>query len=459
MTAYRIVKDTLGEVQLPDHALYGAQTQRAINNFTFSTLRLPIPFINALAQIKAAAAQTNAELGVLPKEEANAILMACKMIQQDELYAAFPVDVFQTGSGTSTNMNMNEVLATLVKQHSNLDLHPNDHINLSQSSNDVIPSAIHLSALQQLDRLLMPALEHLHTGCTRKSAEVAGIIKTGRTHLMDAVPMRMEDEISAWGSQIQHAKKRLEKLRGELMTLPQGGTAIGSGLNAPQGFSRRFCTHLSNLTSYRLTPPESPFAAQACQDTALALSGELKVSATVLLKIAEDLRWMNSGPYAGFGEITLPVLQPGSSIMPGKVNPVIPEAVIMAVGQIMGNDASITFCAQRGNFQLNTALPLIAYNLLQSIELLSHAAMAITDKAIAGFTVNEARVKESLERNPILITALNPLIGYESAAAIAKAAYATGRSLVDVAAEMTDIPKEELERLLDPAKMAHPNKA
>lgn len=457
MKAFRVEKDTLGEVHVPEDALYGAQTQRAIDNFTISSLTMPMPFIIALAQIKAAAAQTNAELGMLSKEQAHAIVKACAVLQKGHHRSAFPIDVFQTGSGTSTNMNMNEVLASLVKKFSDIDLHPNDHINLSQSSNDVIPTAIHLSTLHQMDSVLLPALEKLHTSCTRKSAEVAEIIKTGRTHLMDAVPMRMEDELRAWGSQIQQAKRRLEALRGELMKLPQGGTAIGTGLNAPRGFSRRFCTHLSNMTTYHLTPPDSHFAAQACQDTALALSGELKTTATGVLKIAEDLRWMNSGPYAGLGEIALPALQPGSSIMPGKVNPVIPEAVIMAAGQITGNDASITFCAQRGNFQLNTALPLIAYNLLQSMTLLSNAAIALADKAIKGFTINEARIDESLQRNPILVTALNPLIGYESAAAIAKAAYASGRRVIDVAEELTDIPREALEEILNPAHMAKPN--
>lgn len=454
MTVYRTEKDSMGEVQVPESALYGAQTQRAVDNFTLSPLKMPVAFISALAQIKAAAAQTNAELGVLSKEEASAIIKACDKVQKGQYRKHFPVDVFQTGSGTSTNMNMNEVLASLVQQDAGLTLHPNDHINLSQSSNDVIPTAIHLSALIQLDQMLLPALEHLRTRCSRKAAEVSEVIKTGRTHLMDALPMRMEDEVRAWGSQIRQAEQRLESLRSDLMKLPQGGTAIGSGLNAPRGFSRRFCTHLSNRTTYRLTPPDSHFAAQACQDTALALSGQLKAGATALLKIAEDLRWMNSGPFSGLGEIALPALQPVSSIMPGKVNPVIPEAVIMAVAQITGNDASITFCAQRGNFQLNTMLPLIAYNLLQSQELLANSAMALADKAIAGFSVNEQHIKDALVRNPILVTALNPLIGYEKAAEIAKAAYASNRKVIDVAAEMTNISRAELEQLLDPALLA-----
>lgn len=454
MTAYRIEKDSMGEVQVPEDALYGAQTQRAVDNFTLSPLKMPVAFISALAQIKAAAAQANAELGVLSKEDASAIIKACEKVQKGHYRKHFPVDVFQTGSGTSTNMNMNEVLATLVQQDAGLTLHPNDHINLSQSSNDVIPTAIHLSALIHLDQTLLPALEHLRTRCSRKAAEVSEVIKTGRTHLMDAVPMRMEDEIRAWGSQIRQAEQRLESMRSDLMKLAQGGTAIGSGLNAPRGFSRRFCTHLSNRTTYRLTPPDSHFAAQACQDTALAFSGQLKAAATALLKIAEDLRWMNSGPFSGLGEIALPALQPGSSIMPGKVNPVIPEAVMMAVAQITGNDASITFCAQRGNFQLNTMLPLIAYNLLQSQELLANAAMALADKAIAGFSVNEHHIEEALVRNPILVTALNPLIGYEKAAEIAKAAYNSNRKVIDVALEMTNISRAELEQLLDPALLA-----
>ncbi len=457
MNAYRTERDSLGEVQVPEKALYGAQTQRAVENFTFSSLKMPKAFIIALAQVKAAAAQTNAELGMLTKEQSTAIIKASQWVQRNYQDKHFPVDVFQTGSGTSTNMNINEVLSTVVKQQSGLDLHPNDHINLSQSSNDVIPTAIHLSALHQLDKDVLPALEHLHTRCTRKSAEVAEVIKTGRTHLMDALPMRMEDEIRAWSIQIQMAKKRLESLRNDLMKLPQGGTAIGSGVNAPRGFSRRFCTHLSTMTTYHLTPPASAFAAQASQDTALALSGELKTCATAILKIAEDLRWMNSGPYSGLGEISLPALQPGSSIMPGKVNPVIPEAVIMAVGQITGNDASITFCAQRSNFQLNTALPLIAYNLLQSLALVSNAATALAEKVIADFTVHEESIQQALMKNPILVTALNPLIGYEAAAAIAKEAYQSHRNVIDVAEEMTDLPRSQLEELMDPAKIAKPD--
>jgi len=446
----RTERDSLGEIEVPESALYGAQTQRAVDNFQFSELKLPEHFIATLARVKAACARANAELGLLEKEQADAIVEASDLIVAGGYAAQFPVDVFQTGSGTSTNMNMNEVLAALVKQHGGLELHPNDHINMSQSSNDVIPTCIHVSALLLLENSLLPALRRLIGTLTRKRSAVSHIVKTGRTHLMDAMPIRMDQEISAWIQQIEDNVTRLESIRPRLTQVAQGGTAVGTGVNAPETFSRLFCRYLSVRTGLTLQPAANHFSAQASQDTALELSGLLKTCATSLMKIANDLRWMNAGPLAGLGEIALPTLQPGSSIMPGKVNPVIPEAVMMAAAQVSGNDTSIGICAQHGNFQLNTMLPLIAYNLLQSETLVANAAVALSDKAIHGFTVNRSHIESTLARNPVLVTALNPVLGYERAAALAKKAYSECRPIIDVVAEETDISREELEQLLDP---------
>ncbi len=446
----RIEQDSLGRVEVPDSALYRAQTQRAVDNFQISDLRLQPPFIAALAAIKAACAQTNAELGLLEPAAAAAIGAACARIRAGEFADQFPVDLFQTGSGTSTNMNMNEVLATLVARDSGLQLHPNDQINMSQSSNDVIPSALHLSALSELELNLLPALRHLEQSLATKAAALIDVVKTGRTHLMDAMPVRMEQELGGWRAQLQASIARLQQCAPRLAQLAQGGTAVGTGVNAPLGFASRFCRHLSALTGITLTPADNPFAALSSQDTALELSADLRTAATSLIKIADDLRWMNSGPLAGLGEIELEALQPGSSIMPGKVNPVIPEAVLMTCMQICGNDTTVALAAARSNFQLNTMLPLIAYNLLQSEQLLGNAARALADKAIARFQVRQQRIDEALARNPILVTALNPLLGYERAAALAKQAYTEGRPIIDVVAEQTDLEREELERLLNP---------
>ncbi len=446
----RVEHDSLGEVEVPEAALYGAQTQRAVDNFQFSELKLPDHFIATLARIKAACAQANAELGLLEKEQADAIVAATDRIIEGGYAEHFPVDVFQTGSGTSTNMNMNEVLASLVKHHSGLELHPNDHINMSQSSNDVIPTCIHVSNLLMLENRLLPALRHLVGRLTRKRYEVADVVKTGRTHLMDAMPIRMDQELAAWQQQIEDNLTRLENIRPRLTQLAQGGTAVGTGVNAPPTFARLFCRYLSTRSGLTVKPAASHFSAQATQDTALELSGQLKTCATSLMKIANDLRWMNSGPLAGLGEIALPTLQPGSSIMPGKVNPVIPEAVMMAAAQVSGNDTSISICAQHGNFQLNTMLPLIAYNLLQSQTLVANSAEHLADKAIQGFSINNEHIEETLARNPVLVTALNPVLGYERAAALAKQAYAECRPIIDVVAEETDLSREELEQLLNP---------
>lgn len=453
MNNFRTETDSMGEVQVPVTALYGAQTQRALNNFTISGTRLPASFIYAVALIKKTAAQVNRELGLLDNTFAQAIIDASEAIMRGEHADQFPVDVFQTGSGTSTNMNVNEVIAHLASRLAQQSVNANDHVNMSQSSNDVIPTAIHLSAVLQLEQKLLPALEHLHTTLLGKAEQVRSSIKTGRTHLMDAMPVSLGQELDAWASQIEANYVRLQTLKPQLLSLAQGGTAVGTGVNAHADFSACFAAQLAVNTELPFTAGENLFALISSQDTAVALSGQLKTLAVSLMKIANDLRWMNSGPLAGLGEITLEALQPGSSIMPGKVNPVIPEAVAMAAAQVIGNDTAITVAGQSGNFQLNVMLPLIAFNLLQSIELLGNASLLLADKAITSFTVNDANINKALARNPILVTALNPLIGYTKAAAIAKKAYAEGRDIIDVAAEETDLDYARLQELLNPEKL------
>ena len=449
---FRTETDSMGDVQVPASALYGAQTQRAINNFQISGVPLPTAFIQAVALIKKTAAETNARLGLLDEVRASAIAAAADRILAGEHSDQFPVDVFQTGSGTSTNMNVNEVLAHLASEPG-AQVNPNDHVNMSQSSNDVIPTAIHVSAALQISSALLPALEHLHTTLLGKAAQVQEYVKTGRTHLMDAMPVTLGQELEAWAAQIEANYQRLQGVLPQLLSLAQGGTAVGTGINAHPEFSSRFAAGLAENTDLPFTAGENLFALIASQDTAVAVSGALKTLAVSLMKIANDLRWMNSGPLAGLGEISLEALQPGSSIMPGKVTPVIPEAVAMVAAQVIGNDATITVAGQSGNFQLNVMLPVIAWNLLQSIELLSNASLLLADRAIASFTVNNDNLTKALARNPILVTALNPVIGYNKAAAIAKKAYQEGRNIVDVAEEETDIPRDELLKLLDPAKL------
>jgi fumarate hydratase, class II len=453
MTTFRTEHDTMGEVRVPSSALYGAQTQRAIDNFAISSLRLPARFIHAVAHIKKAAAQTNLELGLLDANIAAAIIRASEAIIAGEHAEQFPVDVFQTGSGTSTNMNVNEVIAHVASEFAGQAIHPNDHVNMSQSSNDTIPSAIHISAALAFEQQLIPALENLHTTMLGKAAYLDDVVKTGRTHLMDAMPLTFGQEISGWASQIEGNYVRLQTALPQLLQLAQGGTAVGTGVNAHEDFAEKFSQHLSTNSGLRFTPSDNFFALMSAQDTAVAVSGQLKTLAVSLMKIANDLRWMNSGPLAGIAEISLPALQPGSSIMPGKVNPVIPEAVCMVCAQVMGNDASISIAGQSGNFQLNVMLPLIAYNLLQSIELLSNACNQLADKAIASFSVNQTTIDKALARNPILVTALNSIIGYEQAAAIAKKAYKEGRAIIDVAEEETQLGRPELERLLNPKRL------
>ncbi len=455
MTAakFRIERDSMGELQVPAHALWGAQTQRALQNFRISGLRMPRGFIRALGLIKWAAAQANAELGELDPAAAAAICGAALEVVEGNHDEHFPLDVFQTGSGTSTNMNANEVIAHLAQRQARIAIHPNDHVNMSQSSNDVIPTAIHLSAALALAQQLIPALEHLCAVLTEKILSVGDAVKTGRTHLMDAMPVTLAQELGGWRAQIENGIARLRAVEPRLHRLAQGGTAVGTGINAHADFAARFATHLSVKTGLRLQPSSNYFEALSTQDTAVELSGQLKTLAVSLTKIANDLRWMNSGPLAGLGEIALPALQPGSSIMPGKVNPVVPEAVAMVAAQVIGNDATITVAGQSGNFQLNVMLPVIAFNLLQSVEILGAATRSLADDAIAGFTVNGARLVQALERNPILVTALNPIIGYERGAMIAKKAYAEGKSVLEVAAQMTELAPGDLERLLDPREL------
>ena len=454
MSSFRIERDSMGELQVPAEALWGAQTQRAVQNFPISGLTLPRAFIAALGLVKQAAARANTRLGLLEDAVARAIDAAAAEVEDGRHDEQFPIDVFQTGSGTSTNMNANEVIASLASRRLGRPVHPNDHVNMGQSSNDVIPTTIHVSAALIVRRDLVPALEHLRDVLRAKEREVGSIVKTGRTHLMDAMPVTLGQELSGWRTQIESGLERLAAVEPRLLALAQGGTAVGTGINAHPEFGARFCEALAQLTGLAFQPARNYFEALSSQDTAVELSGQLKVLAVSLMKIANDLRWMNSGPLAGLGEIALPALQPGSSIMPGKVNPVIPEATAMVAAQVIGNDMTITVAGQSGNFQLNVMLPVVAYNLLESVRLLANVSRALADSAIAGFKVNESRLAEALDRNPILVTALNPVIGYEKGAAIAKKAYAEGRPIREMAAKMTDLPAEELARLLDPAELA-----
>ncbi len=451
--SYRTEHDSMGELQVPSDALWGAQTQRAVDNFPVSGLRMPRSFIAAVGLVKWAAAGANEDLGLLPADVADAVRRAADAVIAGEHDAHFPIDVFQTGSGTSTNMNANEVIAHLATAIMGRAVHPNDHVNMGQSSNDVIPTAIHVSAAIEVRRQLLPALDHLATVIERKAGELADTAKTGRTHLMDAMPVTFGQELGGWAAQIRSGIARIESALPRLCRLAQGGTAVGTGINAHRKFGAQFARRLAERTGVEFEPNENYFESLSSQDAAVELSGQLKTVAVSITKIANDLRWMNSGPLAGLGEIALPALQPGSSIMPGKVNPVIPEAAAMVAAQVIGNDVTITIGGQSGNFQLNVMLPVIAFNLLQSIDILANVSRLLADKAIAGFTVNEDRLRDALARNPILVTALNPVIGYELGAATAKKAYAEGRPIREVAAEMTDLSDDDLARLLDPTAL------
>ncbi len=448
--SHRTERDSMGDLQVPIDALWGAQTQRAVDNFPISGMPMPRQFIAALGLVKWAAAGANAELGLLTSDKAATIQKAALEVANGDHDAHFPIDVFQTGSGTSSNMNANEVISNLASAYLGSEVHPNDDVNMSQSSNDVIPTCIHVSAAVAIQDALLPALTHLSATLKKKAGDTASVVKTGRTHLMDAMPVTMGQELEGWRSQIEHAIARLGDTMKRLTGLAQGGTAVGTGINAHAKFGAKVATLLAERTSVDFKQADSLFESLSSQDTAVETSGQLRTLAVSLTKIANDLRWMNAGPLAGIGEIALSSLQPGSSIMPGKVNPVIPEAVAMVSAQVVGNDATIAMAGQSGNFQLNVMLPVVAKNLLQSIEILANASVCLADKAIAGFVVNERNISEAVGRNPILVTALNPVIGYEKGAAIAKKAYAEGRPVKDVAREETDLTDEELDRLLDP---------
>ena len=448
--AFRVERDSMGEVKVPADALYGAQTQRAVDNFPISDLRFPRTFIRALGLIKGAAASANCDLGLMDAEMAAAIEKAAAEVAAGEHDQHFVLDIFQTGSGTSTNMNANEVLAALATRYRGDKVHQNDHVNMSQSCNDVIPTAIHLSAYLAIHDDLLPALHHLHATLVEKAKTVDHVVTTGRTHLMDAMPVRMSQILGGWASQIKHGIERIESSLPRLAELTQGGTAVGTGINAHPLFGRRIAARLAEMTGLPLVTSSNYFEGLSTQDAAVEISGQLNTVAVSLMKISNDLRWMNSGPIAGLGEIVLPALQPGSSIMPGKINPVIPEAMTMVCAQVMGNHVTVTVAGRSGNFQLNVMLPVLAYNLLQSIELLAKGSRVLADQAIKGFTVNEAHIARLVGRNPIIVTALNPVIGYEKGAKIAKRAYAEGRLLKDVALEETDLTDAELDRILDP---------
>ena len=459
MPDFRIEKDALGEVRVPAKALYGIQTQRAIDNFPISGIRFPRVFLRSLGLIKAAAAQANAESGLLEDEKARVIQIAANEVAEGIWDDQFPLDIFQTGSGTSTNMNANEVIATRAnelltgKRNTRTPVHPNDHVNMGQSSNDVMPAAIHVSAYLQVKDLLLPSFELLHKIIADKATEHNGIVKTGRTHLMDAMPITLGQEMSGWATQIEYSLERMKSTLPRLSELAIGGTAVGTGINTRPDFGARVSEALTKITGIQFKEAKNHFEAQSAQDAIVELSGQLKTTATALMKIANDLRWMNSGPLAGLSEIRLPALQPGSSIMPGKVNPVIPEAARMVCVQVMGNDTVIAIANASGDFQLNVMLPVIAHNIIQSITILANAAHLLAVKAIAGCEVNEELVTGLVQRNPIIATVLNPVIGYDKAAEVVKEALREKKTVKRIVIEKGYLSEDEAERLLKPGKM------
>ncbi len=453
--AYREEQDSMGSVQVPEDAYYGAQTQRAVENFNISRYRFPRSFIRALGLIKKHAASVNNELGLLDTKLAEAIQTAAQEVASGRLDDQFVVDVFQTGSGTSTNMNTNEVIAGRAneiltdKRGGKSPVHPNDHVNKGQSSNDVIPTAIHIAALMQIREKLLPALEQLQQALQAKSDEFTGIRKMARTHLQDAVPMELGQEFSGYARQIDLGLQRLRGVETNLCELALGGTAVGTGLNAHPDFARRVIAGISDETKCPFKEAENHFEAQAAQDAAVETSGLLKTIAASLVKIANDIRWLGSGPRCGLGEIQIPSLQPGSSIMPGKVNPVIPEVVVQVAGQVFGNDVAITYGGQAGNFELNVMLPLIARNLLESIELLTNATIALTEKCVKGISANREKCTSNLEQSLALATPFVPHIGYDQSAALAKKAYETGRTVREIAIDSGLLPEAEVNKILD----------
>jgi len=449
----RIEHDTMGLVRVPANALYGAQTQRAVENFPISNMRFGRAFLRALGLVKRSAALANQQAGVLPAEIVSAIETAAQEVAAGIHDSQFVVDVFQTGSGTSTNMNANEVIATRASAILGAPVHPNDHVNRSQSSNDVFPTALHVAAAQIAHGSLLPAMEVLRQALESKCRQFWEILKIGRTHLQDAVPMRMGQEFGGYARQVELSQGRIRKALDGIYELPLGGTAVGSGINAPAGFAKTAIAVLAETTALPFREAENHFEAQAARDAAVFLSGALKSYALALTKIANDIRWLGSGPRCGLGELQLPEVQPGSSIMPGKVNPVIAESVLMVCAQVIGHDAAISWSAGCGAFELNMMMPILAYDLLESIEILATASTNFADRCILGLEANQTRLRDSLERSLALVTSLTPEIGYERAAALAKAAHDSGRTIREVAEESSGIPKEKLAALLDPSKM------
>ena len=458
----RIERDSMGEVRIPDGALWGAQTQRAVENFEISGLRFGRSFVRALGQVKRACAQANMDLGLLNPQLGAAIVQACDEVIDGTLDDHFPVDIFQTGSGTSTNMNANEVIANRAIQllggelGSKTPVHPNDHVNMSQSSNDVIPTAIHVAAVLALRDDLIPALEQLHAVLTRKADEFDHIVKTGRTHLQDATPVRLGQEFGGYAAQVQNSIARARQAMAALNELPLGGTAVGTGINCPAGFAQRAIERLNSDQSTGFVEAANHFEGNAARDGAVAASGQIKTIAVSLSKIANDIRWLGSGPRNGLGELRLPAVQPGSSIMPGKVNPVMAEVLIMVAAQVIANDAAVTLGGLGSFFELNVMMPLIAHNLLSSIDLLANASRSFADRCVAGIEADEVRCQEGVERNLALATALAPAIGYDRAAEVSKEAYRSGRTVREVAAEDSGLSAEELDVVLDPLRMTEP---
>jgi fumarate hydratase class II len=460
MSDYRIEHDSMGEVQVPADALWRAQTQRAVENFPISGTRLEAEHVKAIAQVKAAAAKVNAELGVITQEQAAAIGSAAAEIVEGRHLDHFPIDVFQTGSGTSSNMNMNEVLASLAKA-AGVDVHPNDHVNASQSSNDTFPTSIHVAATTATVQQLVPALDHLATALEAKAKEFADVVKSGRTHLMDATPVMLGQELGGYAAAMRFGIERLEASLPRVAELPLGGTAVGTGINTPEGFAAKVIAELADSTGLPFTEARNHFEAQGARDALVELSGQLKTIAVGITKLCNDLRWMSSGPRTGLAEINLPDLQPGSSIMPGKVNPVLPEATLMVCAQVMGNDTAVTVAGASGNFELNVMMPVLARNLLESIRLLSTSSRVLADRCIDGITANVDRMRTYAESSPSVVTPLNRYIGYENAAKVAKKALADEKTIREVVLELGfvengDLTEEQLDQALDVARMTHP---
>ncbi len=459
---YRTEKDSMGEVKVPKEAYWGAQTQRALENFPVSGITFPAVFIRSLGLIKHACAGVNSDLHLLDPKIAEAVLHACDEVIEGKLSGQFPLDIFQTGSGTSTNMNANEVIATRANElltgirNARTPVHPNDHVNMGQSSNDVIPAAIHVAAYLQIKELLFPSMEVLHRTLMDKKKEYASVVKTGRTHLMDAMPITLEQELSGWATQTEYALERIRASLPRLAELSIGGTAVGTGINTRADFGARVAKKLSELTETGFVEAKNHFEAQSAQDAVAEISGQLKTFATALMKIANDLRWMNSGPITGLSEIRLPSLQPGSSIMPGKVNPVISEAVRMACAQVVGNDTVIALSNAMGDFQLNVMLPVIAHNIIESVTILANVSRLFAEKAIKGFEANAEQMTELVQRNPIIATVLNPIIGYDKAAEVVKKALKEKKTVKQVVVEMGYLSGEEAERILNPEVMTRP---